>query len=354
MGIRAMKKLRIGYVPNSKALNAPGDRRRIIFWAKERGHEVVTDLEEKYDVLVLSERSDLRFFVKSKHKAPIIFDLVDGYLARENLAKDWFRGSSKVVTRQLSGMPRPFTHFVQDMCVTSSAVICSSPEQSELITKYSNNVHTILDSHDEIPLLEYRGRKSKLDNSNFLLWEGLPVTLGGIKTINSALIQENSTHGTGIKFVTNQEYFRLLGQFFPSSTAKLLSKLLGPMARDTELIPWSVENLVSSAKLSNAAIIPILLPNKLQYLKPENRLLIMWRLGLPTITSATPSYTRVSNISGSNIVCESDSEWVERLNLLHNQDYAEDLVRRGQDYLKNYHSKELLLLKWDRAIESVL
>jgi len=355
MGIRAMKKLRIGYVPINKALNAPGDRRRIVFWAKERGHEIVTNLEEKFDVLVLSERSDLRFFVKSKNKAPIIFDLVDGYLARESLAKDLFRGTSKVATRQLSGMPRPFTHFVQDMCVSASAVICSSPEQSKLITKYSNNVHIILDSHDEIPLLKFSRSKRHLEDTGSLIWEGLPVTLGGIKTISSALIQENSTHGTGIKFVTNQEYFRLLGQFFPSSTATLLHKLIGPMVRDTELIPWNVENLISTAKISSAAIIPVMLSNQLQFLKPENRLLIMWKLGLPALTSATPAYMRVARVSDSDLICKTNSEWETKLNLLRNDiDYSEELVRRGQRYLEENHTKEILVLKWDNAVQSVL
>ena len=349
-----MKTLRIGYVPNSKKLDAPGDRRRIVFWAKARGHEIVTNLDDKFDVLVLSERSDLGFFVNRKIKAPIIFDLVDGYLARESLAKDWFRGTSKVVTRQLSGLPRPFTQFVQDMCITASAVICSSPEQSELISKHSKNVHVILDSHDEIPWLEFQGNGDKFKTNRNLLWEGLPVTLGGIKNLSQPLIHENREYGTGIKFVTDQEYYRLLGQYFPASTGKLLSNLLGPMSRDTELISWNVENLVSSAKLSRAAIIPVMLSNKLQYFKPENRLLIMWKLALPTIVSATPSYTRVSNISGSDIVSKDNSEWAEKLTLLHNQDYAEDLVRRGQDYLKTNHTKEILLLKWDNAFESVL
>ena len=349
-----MKTLRIGYVPNSKKLDAPGDRRRIVFWAKARGHEIVTNLDDKFDVLVLSERSDLGFFVNRKIKAPIIFDLVDGYLARESLAKDWFRGTSKVVTRQLSGLPRPFTQFVQDMCITASAVICSSPEQSELISKHSKNVHVILDSHDEIPWLEFQGNGDKFKTNRNLLWEGLPVTLGGIKNLSQPLIHENREYGTGIKFVTDQEYYRLLGQYFPASTGKLLSNLLGPMSRDTELISWNVENLVSSAKLSRAAIIPVMLSNKLQYFKPENRLLIMWKLALPTIVSATPSYTRVSNISGSDIVSKDNSEWAEKLTLLHNQDYAEDLVRRGQDYLKTNHTKEILLLKWDNAFQSVL
>ena len=126
------------------------------------------------------------------------------------------------------------------------------------------------------------------------------------------------------------------------------------MSRDTELTSWNVENLVSSAKVSHAAIIPVMLSNKLQYFKPENRLLIMWKLALPTIVSAIPYYTRVSNISGSDIVSKNNSEWAEKLNLLHNQDYAEDLVRRGQDYLKTNHTKEILLLKWDNAFQSVL
>jgi len=349
-----MKKLRIGYVPNSKTLNAPGDRRRIVFWAKARGHEIVTNLDDKFDVLVLSERSDLGYFVNSRNSAPIIFDLVDGYLARESLAKDWLRGTSKVITQQLSGIPKPFTQFVQDMCIAASAVICSSPEQSELIAKHSKNVHVILDSHDEIPWIEFQGNGDELKTKKHLLWEGLPVTLGGVKTISHALIRENKQYGTGIKFVTDHEYHKLLGQYFPASTAKLLSNLLGPMNRDAELISWNVENLVSSAKVSSAAIIPVLLSNKLQYFKPENRLLIMWKLALPTIVSATPAYTRVSNISGSDIVSQNNSEWAEKLNLLHNQDYAEDLVRRGQDYLKTNHTKEILLLKWDNAVQSVL
>jgi hypothetical protein len=354
MGIKPMKKLRIGYVPNSRNLDAPGDRRRIIFWAKARGHKIVTNLDDKFDVLVLSERSDLGFYVNRKINAPVIFDLVDGYLARESLSKDWFRGTSKVVTRQLSGIPKPFTQFVENMCITASAVVCSSPEQSELIARHSKNVHVILDSHDEVPWLEFRGEANESKSKRHLLWEGLPVTLGGVKTISPTLIQENRKYGTRIKFVTDQKYHRLLGQYFPASTATLLSNLLGPMSDDTDLIPWNVENLVSSAKDSRAAIIPVLLSNKLQYFKPENRLLIMWKLALPTITSATPAYTRVSKISGSDIVCNNNSDWEEKLNLLHNQEFGEDLVRRGQEYLKANHTKEILLLKWDNAVESVL
>lgn len=355
MGARTMKKLRIGYVPNSNNLSAPGDRRRIVFWAKSRGHQIVTNLDEKIDLLVLSERSDLRYFIQAKESVPIIFDLIDGYIARESFSKDWLRGISKVATRQLSGVPRAFTSSVQELCSTASAVVCSSPEQKELIIKYSKNVHVILDSHDEIPWLDFRGAEGDYHQIRPLLWEGLPVTLNGIKTISEALIYENVKYGTGIQFVTNKNYHRLLGEYFPASTATLLTKILGPLNKNAELISWSVENLASAAKKSSAAIIPVMVSNRLQYLKPENRLLIMWKLGLPTLTSATPAYRRVSKISGSDIACETSSEWEAKLSLLHDDnDYAEDLVRRGQKYLKENHSEELLLLKWDKAVYSVL
>jgi len=350
-----MKKLRIGYVPNSKDLTAPGDRRRIVFWAKSRGHKIVTDLSEKIDFLVLSERSDLGFYYHSKPKVPLIFDLVDGYLARESIVRDWLRGTSKVATQQLSGYPKPYTRFVQDLCRAASAVICSSPEQEEQIASYSENIHIILDSHDEIPKLAFKGYMKKLDGSMSLFWEGLPVTLGGVRNISPALLKENSINRTQVNFVTNLEYFRLLGKYFPSDTSKLINRLLAPMAQDVTLIPWSIENVVGAALKSEVAIIPVLISNKIQFLKPENRLLIMWKLGLPAITSAIPSYARISRILGTDIICNNNTEWESRLNLLGNDvEFAEEQVIRGQRYLGENHTSEILLSKWDKAIQSVL
>ncbi len=355
MGFRKVKRLRIGYVPNSKDLSAPGDRRRTVFWAKSRGHEIVTNLNEKVDILVLSERSDFGSFSNTKHDIPIIFDLVDGYLARESSSKDWLRGTSKVLAGQLSGIPRPFTHFVQDLCTSATAVICSSSEQKELIEKYSKNIHVILDSHDEIPALPFTGNPHSPKNARSLLWEGLPVTLGGISDISAALLRENSINSTQINFVTDLQYYRLLGKYLPQSTKSLLHKYLNQMIRDVKLIPWSVDNLVSTAKSSSAAIIPVVLSNPLQILKPENRLLIMWKLGLPTLASATPAYARVSRESGLDITCNTNADWEKKLDLLFkDSDYAEETVRCGQKYLMENHTSEILLLKWDQAIQSVL
>ena len=79
-----MKKLKIGYWPLSRDLKSAGDRRRVVFWAQARGHEIITDLSRTVDVIVASENTDLNSSILSKKKSPIIFDLVDAYLSPLN------------------------------------------------------------------------------------------------------------------------------------------------------------------------------------------------------------------------------------------------------------------------------
>mgnify|MGYP007014893013 CR=1 FL=1 len=68
MGIRHMRKLKVGYWPLSQSLNSAGDRRRLKYWADARGHSVVTNLSQKVDILVASENSDFNspYFEKNK------------------------------------------------------------------------------------------------------------------------------------------------------------------------------------------------------------------------------------------------------------------------------------------------
>lgn len=348
-----MKRLRIGYSPNSPDLSHPGDRRRIVFWAKNRGHKIITDLNEPVDVILLSERADFGVYPKKTAGIPIILDLVDGYLAKENPAKDWFRGTSKVLVGQLTGNPKPFSTFVENLCLNASAVICSSPEQQATIAPFSKNVHAILDSHDELPLIPFGNRKENLAHQ--ILWEGMPATIGGLKQIQSALTSTQVSLGLKMNFVTDVNYFQLLGKFRRLATSSLLKQNLGETYKHSKIIPWNTENLVAAAMGSDVAIIPIKVSSPLQYLKPENRLLIMWRLGLPCLTSPTPAYIRVANEADSETICHSGEEWEMKLRwILQNRATAEAIVKNGQSYLREFHNSEILLEKWDRAFQSIL
>lgn len=337
----------------SSDLSQPGDRRRVVFWANHRGHEIVTDLTQATDVILLSEKGDLNGFPKKVAGVPIIFDLVDAYLAPEKATKDLLRGVSKVLTGQISGPPKRFTLFVEDLCSQSSAVICSSPEQLETIKPFSKNVHVILDSHDELPMVPFSKHDPRPMKS--ILWEGMPATIRGVAQLVEAANVVGKHKQLRLTFVTDEKYFLFSNKYIQKDTASLLTNILKNASGYSTLIPWSIKNLVDQAMVSDVAVIPIDLSKPIQNLKPENRLLIMWRLGLPCLTSPSPAYSRVAAKASVDSICANPKEWTSKIaEILENQDLAEENVTLGQAYLKEYHNTDLLLERWDRAFESVL
>jgi hypothetical protein len=350
-----MSKLKIGYWPLSQTLNSAGDRRRLIFWAKARGHTVVTDLSESVDVIVASENSDFNSSYFAQGKIPVIFDLVDAYLSPLNAYDDLARGLAKKLSRQISGGVKPFSYHVRDFCVSSAAVICSSVEQEEVIKGYNTNTHIILDSHGEIPFIDPQHLKAGISNECRILWEGQPATIRGVKQISSVLFQLSETNKLHIDFVTDEKYFQFLNRHIEKTTLSLLKKDLSPIAQLVNIVPWSPDNLVECAKENSVAMIPIDLSVPMQRLKPENRLLIMWRLGLPCLTSPSPAYARVAHQAGVSAVCDNIQDWLDNFNrLLNDPGFAHNEIMSGQNYLRENHNRDILLNKWDLVIESVM
>ena len=350
-----MRKIRIGYWPLSNNLTAAGDRRRLVFWARARGHEIISDLSKKVDVLVASEKSNFSSEYFVKQNTPVIFDLVDAYLSPLNSREDLARGIAKRLSGQISGRVKPFSEHVREFCMASGAVICSSIEQEQVIKKFNLNTHVILDSHDEIPFIDAKLLKPREIGKSRLLWEGQPATIRGVRQISSVLYELTKSNDLCFDFVTDEQYFQYLGKYFKRNTKVLLQKDLKKISDHTSVIPWTLNNLIGTAQKSSIAMIPTDLSVPMQLLKPENRLLIMWRLGLPCLTSPSPAYVRVSDKAGTNSVCEDSSTWFERFQkLLSDPNFAYAEIQRGQNYLSQFHSKEILLEKWDRAIDSVL
>lgn len=350
-----MKPLKIGYWPLSPKLDAAGDRRRLIFWSHERGHQIVTDTKKKVDVIVASENSDFNSNYFQSSSTPIIFDLIDAYLSPRNALEDTARGLAKRGVGKISGKLKPFSHYVRDFCQKSSAVICSSVEQEVLIRDYNENTHVILDSHDEIPFSNFANYEKELSKKKHITWEGQPATIRGLNYISPLLIEFSQKYDLGLACVTDERYFLLLNRYLERDTHRLLKDCFDDELIQLNIIPWSVANLVKSAQSSFLGIIPIDLSIPIQKFKPENRLLIMWRLGLPCLTSAAPSYVRVSSAAGVNVACRDQDEWRENLSqLMGDAKYAALQVRKGQEYLKTHHSKDVLLKKWDRVFESVM
>jgi len=348
-----MKKMKICYLPFDYNLKSPGDRRRTVFWAQKRGHEVTFNLEEKCDLIVVTEKSNFRNSQIQKNGAPVIFDLIDGYLSPENSLVDFMRGFTKKLDGQISGSIMRFSKHVAYMASLANAVVCSSVEQRQIISKLNNNTHIILDSHSEIPLLKFR-EKERDPKHLSLFWEGLPYTAYGLKLLNPTFEELNTQINLTLNCVTDNDYYRLLGKYWKISTLRYLKRQLTLPPENINLYSWTIKNLISIAYQSNLALLPISTTIPMQRLKPENRLLIMWKLGLPCLTSDSPAYARIEAETNVSIVCKSQSDWQESIHQYMDADFANTQVIRGQQYILNNHNDEVLLSKWDSVAESVL
>ena len=118
---------------------------------------------------------------------------------------------------------------------------------------------------------------------------------------------------------------------------------------------WSSDNLLKITKMCDVAIIPINLKNKLTLGKPENKLLLFWRMGIPTIVSATPSYVRAMNKAGiASFVHNTENEWIESIeNVINNEKYRESVGSLGRKYVTERYNSDAIIKQWDRVFNSI-
>jgi hypothetical protein len=82
---------------------------------------------------------------------------------------------------------------------------------------------------------------------------------------------------------------------------------------------------------------------------------MMWRIGLPVLSSPSLAYLRVMNDTQINGICRDSSEWQSKLiELMESVELRRESVEKGQQYIRDTHSKEILLSAWDKLFESVL
>jgi hypothetical protein len=84
-------------------------------------------------------------------------------------------------------------------------------------------------------------------------------------------------------------------------------------------------------------------------------LLMMWRLGLPVVASPSLAYSRVMREIGINGICHDPNEWLIKIStLMDSIELRKESVEKGQQYIRDTHSKEKVLTAWDTLFESVL
>lgn len=344
-----MKNLRIAYVPYSASFDAPGDRRRFVHYARQRGLQFeIADPTQAYDVVVLSERADLSVWCKYT-QGKIVFDLIDSYLAIPS--SDWkglLRGTAKFVSRQSRYLQLNYWQALRDMCRRADAVVCTTNEQRQQIGKFCPNTHIVLDAHSMV----VRQTKDHYAAATpfRIVWEGLPQTLNSLAIVGDVLRQVGRHHPVELHVLTDPEFFSFLGRFGLKQTPRVLQSLVS----DAIFHSWQESTVAQQICACDLAIIPIDLTDPFVAGKPENKLLLFWRLAMPVLASASPAYRRVMTQAGQNWVCASPAEWEARLiELIEDETARQQAGEGGRRFVEAQYGEQKTLRHWDDVFRSL-
>lgn len=342
--------MRIGYEGYSSQNDGIADRRRIIFWANSRGHQIVSARDEKADLIVISSSADLHFWSQFESRKPLFLDAVDGLLGETSRSKDLLRGYTRWFTSSYHrSTPGSFSKLLLSVAKKCQGVICSSPEQLKVWGEYGVKATAILDIHEEIPFVS-SGRESLQNEIRVLFWEGLPATLGSLSLL-SELFYQNNTSDFEVNVLTLLHAYKYMNRYVQVNVSKLVNSQLEFSNVKSNILKWDRGNLLLSARSSHLGVIPVDATSDYNALKAENRLLIMWRLGLPVLASPLASYVRVMSAAGIPGICSSRSDWAElAVKLFKSSEMRLDFVEKGRAYLATFHALDDILEKWDEAL----
>lgn len=347
--VQRLAGLRVGYVPYSPSLDRPGDRRRFVHYARSRGIPFeVADPSRVYDLVVVSGNADLSVWARYPH-GKVVFDFIDSYLAAPRTPRNLARGLVKFVARQSRRLQLDHWNALRRMCQRSAAVVCSTLEQAASIRPSCANTHVILDIQDA----DVADRKRDYTRSApfRLVWEGLPENVHTLGVARDALREVDANDPLQLHLVTDARFPRWAGRFGHADTLAAARRAAG--IRDIVLHPWSPASLAAAACAADLAIIPLPRQNPFYWGKPENKLLLFWRMSVPVLVTDSPANARAMAGAELTGTCP-DAGWADRLR----QMMADESLRRrsgesGHAFATSHHGATATLAAWDAMFESL-
>ncbi|MGZ2411026.1 hypothetical protein ACUXST_000423 [Sphingomonas sp. F9_3S_D5_B_2] len=342
---------RIGYAGYSRDFSVPGDRRRFAAYARMRGLDLeYAELSKQYDLVIGTYSSDLTGWITRKRREgdrfKFVFELIDSYFEQTGRLRRLLKGSARYALGTDSRLTADFLKTLVNACEAADAVICSTEEQRETIGRYNPNVFISFDDFgDELGAPKSNYRKSARLK---LVWEGQSTTLPNLQAIRGPL--NDLRERIELNVITDPVISRWFGRFgsYPSIDA------LRVIECQKVFHQWRKDSFATLIKACDAAVIPIDRSNRLWWGKPENKLVLLWKLGMPVLTSATPVYERAMGAAGLDMSCATEAEWgaaLERL-LSGAPSEMEAIGRKGREYAERAYSRDEFTARLDAAFEA--
>jgi hypothetical protein len=350
--MRRLSEARIGYASYSRDFSGPGDRRRFCAYARQRGLDYeYPDLKRDYDLVVITQNADLSGWTARKRREGdrlrLVMDLVDPYFEQKRLDERLLKGIGRYWEGRDSRLSPDFLRTLKGVCRAADGVICSTPEQRETILDYNPNVEISFDWFDEelgAPKRDFV-RNGRLK----LVWEGQAGTLRSMQVLRgplNALKDKVELH-----VVTDPSVPRWYGRLGTLPAAELLAGIDCPV----RFTPWRKETFSGHITAADLAVIPMDFSHPMFAQKPENKLVLLWKLGMPVLAGPTPAYRRAMGAAGLDMICETERRWTEQLGALADApaEALAQLASRGHDHALSAYGEVDFRAPFDRMFSSL-
>jgi glycosyltransferase involved in cell wall biosynthesis len=252
------------------------------------------------------------------------------------------------VSRQHRQLQPDYWKAIHNMCRRSDAVVCASEAQRSHILRFCDNVHVVPDTHYAA------GSDVKKDYAAAapvkLVWTGLPSNIVGLRQMRGVLRDLSRRHAIQMHVVTASDGFRFLNKWWKVPSTELVKRTL-----DQAIVhAWDAKTAAKIITECDIAVIPIDLRDPMAAGKSQNKLIFLWRMGMPVVTSATPAYTRAMEEAGMSLTCRDNAEWIATLEkLMLDEAVRRDAGVRGRQYALRHFSEAQVHGKWDGVFRSI-
>jgi hypothetical protein len=348
----------VGIIPASSNFEHPADRRRPIYFFNRSGIKYeIAQYRKYYQCIYVTIAADLTLW--SSYKAQwdasmptshVIFDFCDDLLAAPFL-QDHLRAVLYYISGKSKRYQPSYKRAILKMISASDVIVCGSAEQKSTLDRIHPNVVVVRDYFGADIHNKKVAYNLRSNDELHILWEGL--SHGNIEIFRYLRDIADSISGYKIHFhiATDPVYCRVGGRLFCSATFEILCEIFKGSSAKFHLYDWSGVTFSAIAASCDFAVIPI--PrDSIMMRKPENKMLLLWQIGLPVIASTTESYSRVMAAAGLSYVAATRLQWREMiLHLARSKENRLAYMKNAEHYLSRFCSEEIIISSWREVFD---
>ena len=349
--MKNLNQINICYLPYDLSLKAPGDRRRFIHYAKFKKIQYKTKIRNhNYELIYVTygqNFSKIFEFIKDNPKTKIIFEMVDANLS-EGKWSSFQKGIGRFLLGKESKVYLDYKKPLKQLIKKSDAIVCGSKSQLKELKKYNKKIFITLDFLDDE--VRFKKRNWLFDKKKIirLFWEGMIYNLKHLIMLNDIIkCLDFRVH---VVIVTELKKSTLLNM-----SGFNIDRIVKKFQFSFEIHDWNKVEISKIATSCDIGIIPINLSNLKARSKPDNKLIFMWKTGLPVVASATPAYKEVMKLAKIKMYAKNFKDWINILNNFHksSSNKHHDYKQRVDRIIKKNYSKAKLVNNWSKVFRSV-